>query len=279
MDYAEMKVAAKKLGIKSVGVKKEKMLDSILDKIEEMMDVEGWVEAHQDLMTIYNAETETEAGEEEEEGIETSEGIEVNEDELAEAEEKAKVAKEKADKKKAEKKEKKTKEEEPITLSSDEQPIFVQCKFAATSEVLEKINETIANNQKPNKTQICKQIAEKWGYAPSTLAKELWPDKEKPEKKLVKKEADEVAKNDSVEKSGQKEPVNVNLTLNEKPEKQSKKEKEKNTKIESVPSYVSEIGNAIDALSSGIMKAKEDSWKHYSKKDIKDAIENLHTYI
>ena len=50
-------------------------------------------------------------------------------------------------------------------------------------------------------------------------------------------------------------------------------------KIESVPSYVSEIGNAIDALSSGIMKAKEDSWKHYSKKDIKDAIENLHTYI
>ena len=106
MDYAEMKVAAKKLGIKSVGVKKEKMLDSILDKIEEMMDVEGWVEAHQDLMTIYNAETETEAGEEEE-GVETSEGIEVNEDELAEAEEKAKVAKEKADKKKAEKKEKK----------------------------------------------------------------------------------------------------------------------------------------------------------------------------
>jgi len=103
MDYAEMKVAAKKLGIKSVGVKKEKMLDSILDKIEEMMDVEGWVEAHQDLMTIYNAETETEA-DEEEEGVETSEGIEVNEDELAEAEEKAKVAKEKADKKKAEKK-------------------------------------------------------------------------------------------------------------------------------------------------------------------------------
>ena len=106
MDYAEMKVAAKKLGIKSVGVKKEKMLDSILDKIEEMMDVEGWVEAHQDLMTIYNAETETEAGEEEE-GVETSEGVEVNEDELAEAEEKAKVAKEKADKKKVEKKEKK----------------------------------------------------------------------------------------------------------------------------------------------------------------------------
>ena len=111
MDYKEMKDAAKKLGVKSFGLKKEKLLDSVLDKIEEMMDVEGWVEAHQDLMTLYNAETEEYAGEDEE-GLETSEGVEAEEDELVEVEEEVK---EKVDKKKVGKKEKKTKNRRKYT--------------------------------------------------------------------------------------------------------------------------------------------------------------------
>ena len=41
-----MKAVAKKLQLRIVGVKKEKLLNKILDKIEEKMDVEGWVEAH-----------------------------------------------------------------------------------------------------------------------------------------------------------------------------------------------------------------------------------------
>ena len=99
-----MKKMAKELGLKSVGVKKGKLLDGILDKIEEQMDVEGWSDKHKEFMVFYNENTE--GGEEETtEEEQEANGAEDKVD-LEEAEKKAVAAKEKVDKKKKEKKEK-----------------------------------------------------------------------------------------------------------------------------------------------------------------------------
>jgi len=100
MDYAGLKEIAKRLGTKHVAVKKEKMLDNILDKIEELMELENWADENQDLMEFYEANTEDDGEEEvEKEEVEKEEVDEEVEEVLKEVEEKVEKVKKKAEKK------------------------------------------------------------------------------------------------------------------------------------------------------------------------------------
>jgi len=108
-DYNGMKKLAKELGVKGyVGKKAEKLMDMILDFIEEKMDQEGWPEENQEAMAFYNENTESEGAAEEEDLDEVAEAEEAEtEDEeeyLDEVEEKVKTAKAEKEKQKKEKK-------------------------------------------------------------------------------------------------------------------------------------------------------------------------------
>jgi len=112
-DYNGMKKLAKELGVKDyVGKKAEKLMDMILDFIEEKMDQEGWPEENQEAMAFYNENTESEGAEEEEDLDEVAEAEEAEtedeeeeeeEEDLDEVEEKVKTAKAEKEKQKKEK--------------------------------------------------------------------------------------------------------------------------------------------------------------------------------
>jgi len=119
MDYAGLKEIAKRLGTKHVAVKKEKMLDNILDKIEELMELENWADENQDLMEFYEANTEGDGEEEvEKEEVEEEEEVEELTFNLEEEEKKVKEVKKEADKKKIEKKEKKKQNKNPGVIAT-----------------------------------------------------------------------------------------------------------------------------------------------------------------